>query len=97
MDQFVKSIQAALPDTGVPPPPEAPANCIKDDMITQGDPTGLNCCGQNGTYGNWRGGFQCMSKQGLTFTSTYMGFPVWFWVVFMLVLATIVLTKILSR
>lgn len=71
--------------------------CIKDDVLTAGDPTGLNCCSKNGTYGDWRSGFYCRSPQGLTATSTWKGFPVWFWVVFLVVATTIVLTKILLR
>jgi len=71
--------------------------CIKDDVLTPGDPIGLNCCSNNGTNGNWRAGFSCRSLQGLTIMSTWQGFPVWFWVVLLIVVSTIVLTKILLR
>jgi hypothetical protein len=100
MEDFMNSLKRALPDRGALPPPIKPGTsgeCIQDDMLTQGDPKGLKCCSQNGTHGTWRTGFFCMSKQGLTATSTYMGFPVWFWVVALVVMLTIVLTKILSR
>jgi hypothetical protein len=50
-----------------------------------------------GTYGTWRSGFYCLSKQGLTLTSTFMQFPVWFWVVFITASLSILLTKILGR
>ena len=87
-----------FPDSGVPPPAAAsPGDCIKDELLTQGDPTGLKCCSQNGTYGNWRAGFYCLSKQGLTFASTWKGFPVWFWIIFLVVFLTVILTKILLR
>jgi len=100
MDDFIKKLKQALPESGEAPPPIAPGTfgeCIKDDKLTQGDPKGLNCCSQNGTFGNWRAGFFCASPQGLTFTSTWKGFPVWFWIVFLVVFLTVILTKILLR
>lgn len=100
MEDFMNAVKRALPDQGGLPPPITPGtsgDCIQDEMMTQGDPNGLKCCSQNGTHGTWRTGFFCMSKQGLTATSTYVGFPVWFWVVALVVLLTIILTKILSR
>ena len=71
--------------------------CIKDEQRTQGDPSGLNCCSQNGTNGNWSSGFYCLSKQGLTIESTVMGFPVWFWVMSFTVTMAILITKIFGR
>ncbi len=100
MEDFLKTLKQALPDKGDLPPPRPPggsAECIPDDMMTAGDPKGLLCCSQNGTHGTWRTGFFCMSKQGLTLTSTYMGFPLWFWVLALVILLTIVMTKILLR
>lgn len=75
----------------------ATGECIKDGQRTQGDPSGLNCCSQNGTNGNWAAGFFCLSKQGLTLESTVMGFPVWFWVISFTVVMTILITKIFGR
>ena len=94
MDDFIKKMKQALPESGEAPPPitsGTSGDCIKDDKLTQGDPKGLNCCSQNGTHGI------CASPQGLTFTSTWKGFPVWFWIVFLVVFLTVILTKILSR
>ena len=98
MDDFLKKLKQALPDSAEAPPPIAPGtsgDCIKDDQLTQGDPQGLRCCSQNGTSGNWRAGFFCQSKQGLTLMSVWNGFPVWFWVLFLAVLVAVILTKIL--
>lgn len=100
MDQFWIKIKQALPASGYPAPPIAPGtsgDCIPDDTNTPGDPTGLKCCSQNGVYGNYRAGFYCMSKQGLTLKSSYMNFPIWFWMIFITATMSILLTKILGR
>ena len=100
MGQYISKIQQALPASGADAPriiPGTSGECIKDDVRTQGDPKGLNCCSQNGVYGTWRSGFYCLSKQGLTLTSSFMQFPVWFWMIFITASLSIILTKILGR
>ena len=100
MGQYISKIKQALPPSGADAPPPAlgtSGDCIQDDVRTQGDPKGLNCCSQNGTYGTWRSGFYCLSKQGLTLTSSFMKFPIWFWLIFITASLSILLTKILGR